>query len=163
MARDHARINLDLWGESCVNDRRVSGVDQPLNTVVADGAGHGLMFSGWINNNGSIDEAAYRAHPLSDPFGTLTASASKSILTAEWHAMLADLRLEDCYFRMMAAHEVGRGCGFNVDFADHKGDFIVWGSARHQVDGFGNAVSPQVGEWIGSRLRAALHRDEVPS
>lgn len=37
------------------------------------------------------------------------------------------------------------------------------GSARHQVDGFGNAVSPQVGEWIGSRLRAALHRDEVPS
>ena len=28
-------------------------------------------------------------------------------------------------------------------------------------DGFGNAVSPQVGTWIGSRLRAVLHRAEV--
>jgi site-specific DNA-cytosine methylase len=58
---------------------------------------------------------------------------------------------------MMAAHEVGRGCGFDVDFPDYSGSFIVWGSARNQVDGFGNAVSPQVGTWIGSRLRAILH------
>lgn len=32
-----------------------------------------------------------------------------------------------------------------------------WGTARDQVDGFGNAVSPQVGTWIGTRLRAVLH------
>jgi hypothetical protein len=62
---------------------------------------------------------------------------------------------------MMGAHEVGRGCGFDVDFAGRKGSFIVWGSARNQVDGFGNAVSPQVGEWIGTRLRAVLHRAEA--
>ena len=37
--------------------------------------------------------------------------------------------------------------------------FIVWGSARNQVDGYGNAVSPQIGEWIGIRLRAALHSE----
>lgn len=31
---------------------------------------------------------------------------------------------------------------------------------RHPlVDGFGNAVSPPVGEWIGSRLRAVLHSE----
>jgi site-specific DNA-cytosine methylase len=35
------------------------------------------------------------------------------------------------------------------------------GSARDQVDGFGNAVSPQVGEWIGGRLRAVLHGREA--
>ncbi|MFJ9635044.1 hypothetical protein ACIRU8_45865 [Streptomyces sp. NPDC101175] len=57
----------------------------------------------------------------------------------------------------MAAHEIGRGCGFDVDFAGHKGTFRVWGSAKNQTDGFGNAVSPQVGTWIGSRLRAVLH------
>jgi len=33
----------------------------------------------------------------------------------------------------------------------------VWGSARDRVDGYGNAVWPQVGWWIGGRLRAVLH------
>ncbi|MDO3645876.1 hypothetical protein [Nocardia mangyaensis] len=39
--------------------------------------------------------------------------------------------------------------------------FAVWESARDQVDGFGNAVSPAVGTWIGQRLRAVLHRAEA--
>jgi hypothetical protein len=82
-------------------------------------------------------------------------------LMAEWRATLRGLPLEECYFRMIKAYEVGRGCGFDVPFADHPGKFIVWGSARHQVDGFGNAVSPQVGTWIGTRLRASLHRAEA--
>jgi site-specific DNA-cytosine methylase len=86
-----------------------------------------------------------------------------SVLTAEWHAMLADLRLEDCYLRMLGAHEIGRGCGFDVNFPDHEGTFICWGSERDQTDGFGNAVSPPVGWWIGDRLRAVLHREQVAS
>lgn len=137
-------------------DRRISGADQPLKTVVADGAGHGLLFSGWYKQNGSqgIETAP---HPMTDPLGTLTSRDTTAVLSAEWQVMLADLQLEDCYFRMMAAHEIGRGCGFDVDFVDHKGTFTVWGSARNQTDGFGNAVSPAVGEWIGARLRAALH------
>jgi site-specific DNA-cytosine methylase len=136
-------------------DRRVSGVDRPLKTVVADNH-MGLLFSGWFKHHGSTGTET-APHPLTDPFGTLTSRDTTSLLTAGWHAALADLSLEDCYFRMMAAHEVGRGCGFDVDFAEHQGTFIVWGSARDQVDGFGNAVSPQVGHWIGNRLRAVLH------
>lgn len=46
-------------------------------------------------------------------------------------------------------------------FPDHKGTFIVWGSARDQVDGFGNAVSPNVGMAIGLRLRAVLDLPEA--
>ncbi len=42
-------------------------------------------------------------------------------------ANLSKLRLEDCYFRMMAVHEIGWGCGFDVDVVDH----VVWGSARN--------------------------------
>lgn len=34
---------------------------------------------------------------------------------------------------------------------------LVWGSERDRVDGYGNAVTPAVGEWIGERLRRALH------
>lgn len=140
-------------------DRRVSGAHQPLKTVVADGASQGLLFSGWFKNNGSRVEQFPNPHPLTDPIGAITAHDTTALLAAQWQHALSELSLEDCYFRMMAAHEVGRGCGFNVDFAGQSGTFIVWGSARKQVDGFGNAVSPAVGEWYGRRLRAALHGD----
>jgi DNA (cytosine-5)-methyltransferase 1 len=136
-------------------DRRVAGVDRPLKTVVADNH-TGLLFSGWYKQNGSTG-AETAAHPVTDPLGTLTSRDTTGLLTAEWREALADLKLEDCYFRMMGAHEIGRGCGFDVDFADYKGSFQVWGAARDQVDGFGNAVSPAVGEWIASRLRRILH------
>jgi site-specific DNA-cytosine methylase len=141
---------------------RTYPVDKPMGTVVGSAITQGLLFSGWYKQNGST-ETATAPHPVTDPLGTLTARDTTALLTAEWHAALADLSIEDCYFRMMAAHEVGRGCGFDVDFAGQQGTFIVWGSARNQVDGFGNAVSPQVGEWIGNRLRAALHSEERAS
>jgi site-specific DNA-cytosine methylase len=149
---------------------------EAMPTVTADQRPGLLTAAGTIKNNGAIDEAKYRAHPVSDPLGTIVASAStQGVLfsgwsepviaspaaLAEWRAALADLALEDLYFRMMAAHEIGRGCGFDVDFAGHKGEFIVWGSARAQTDGFGNAVSPPIGTWAGDRLRAVLHRTEA--
>lgn len=143
---------------------------EAMPTVTSDQIPGLLTAAGTIKNNGAISEARYRAHPVSDPLGTLVGSAaSQSLLfsgwsqpttaqlTAEWGSSLAELPLEDCYFRMMAAHEVGRGCGFDVDFPGYSGTFTVWGSARNQVDGFGNAVSPQVGAWIGARLRAVIH------
>lgn len=119
-------------------------------------ASQDLLFAGWYKQNGPTgNETA--PHPLTDPLGTLTAHDTTALLMAEWQASLADLRLEDCHFRMMKEHEIGRGCGFDVPFLDHKGTFKVWGSARNQTDGFGNAVSPQVGTWIGNRLRAVIH------
>lgn len=135
-------------------------VSDPFGTVVGSATTQGMLFSGWFKQNGSTgNETA--PHPASDPFGTLTSRDTTAMLHADWQARLDELTLEDCYFRMMAAHEVGRGCGFDVDFGAHKGTFIVWGSARNQVDGFGNAVSPQVGTWIGNRLRAILHPHEL--
>lgn len=132
---------------------------EAMPTVTSDQI-PGLLSAGWFKQNGSTgNETA--PHPVLDPFGTFTSKDTTALLTAEWHAALADLSLEDCYFRMMAAHEIGRGCGFDVNFGDYEGSFIVWGKARDQVDGFGNAVSPQVGEWVGLRLRAALHSEPV--
>ncbi|MFD9443446.1 DNA cytosine methyltransferase [Streptomyces sp. NPDC060001] len=116
-----------------------------------------MLFSGWYKQNGTSPNHGTAPHPLTDPLGTITAHDTTALLNARWHASLADLRLEDCYYRMMKDYEIGVGCGFDVDFGNRKGTFIVWGSARDQVDGFGNAVSPQVGTWIGLRLRAVLH------
>lgn len=96
-----------------------------------------------------------------EPMATMTSEQVPGLLTAELAAALADLPVEDCHFRMLGAHEVGRGCGFDTTFPGYEGSFVVWGSARDQCDGFGNAVSPQVGEWIGSRLRAVLHTSEA--
>jgi DNA (cytosine-5)-methyltransferase 1 len=139
---------------------RAHPVSDPLGTVISTSASQALLFSGWYKQNGSgPNETA--PHPLTDPLNTLTGRDTTALLTAEWHAALAELALEDCYFRMLAAHEIGRGCGFDVDFPDHTGDFTVWGSARDQIDGFGNAVSPAVGAWIGGRLRATLHGESV--
>jgi DNA (cytosine-5)-methyltransferase 1 len=136
-------------------------ISDPLGTITSDPQ-QALLFSGWYKQNGSRgDETA--PHPVTDPLGTLTSRDTTALLTAEWRSMLADIKLEDCYFRMMASHEIGRGCGFDVDFGDYNGTFIVWGSAREQVDGYGNAVTPQVGWWIGTRLRQAFHGQEVAS
>ncbi|MFC9898513.1 DNA cytosine methyltransferase [Nocardia sp. NPDC127579] len=96
-----------------------------------------------------------------EPMPTVTSEQIPGLLTAECVAALADLPIEDCFFRMLGPNEVGRGCGFDTTFPGHEGAFIVWGSARAQCDGFGNAVSPSVGTWIGSRLRAVLHAPEA--
>jgi DNA (cytosine-5)-methyltransferase 1 len=141
-------------------DRRVFPVSSPLRTLVASSANQGLLFSGWYKQNGSASEAT-APHPMSDPLGTLTARDTTALLMAEWRATLAGVALEDCYFRMLGANEVGRGCGFDVDFPGYEGSFKVWGSARDQTDGFGNAVTPAVGEWISSRLRTVLHAEEA--
>lgn len=134
---------------------RAHPVDDPLGTVVGSAASQALLFSGWYKQNGSQGDAT-APHPVTEPLGTLTSRDTTAILLAEWRATLAELKLEDCYFRMMKSHEIGRGCGFDVAFGTHEGSFKVWGSARNQVDGFGNAVSPQVGEWIAGRLRGVL-------
>lgn len=138
---------------------RAHPVSDPLGAVTAEPT-QALLFSGWYKQNGSTGTET-APHPVADPFGTLTSRDTTAILTAEWREALRDLALEDCYFRMMYDHEIGRGCGFDVDFADYQGTFQVWGPARDRVDGYGNAVSPQVGCWIGGRLRAVLHNEEV--
>ncbi|GAB3251747.1 DNA cytosine methyltransferase [Kineosporia babensis] len=80
---------------------------------------------------------------------------------AEWRRMLADMPIEDCYLRMLNSNEIGRGCGFDVTWSGKEGKFVVWGSERDRVDGYGNAVSPPVGTWIGSRIRPILHGQEA--
>lgn len=134
-----------------------AGPGDAMPTVTSDQIPGLLAAAGWFKQNGTSPDHGTAPHPLTDPLGTLTAHDTTALLMAQWRASLAELPLEDCYFRMMKASEVGLGCGFDADRPGRPGTFKVWGSARHQVDGYGNAVSPQVGTWIGERLRAVLH------
>jgi hypothetical protein len=83
--------------------------------------------------------------------------APGSLGWSQWVEMLTSMRVEDLRFRMLFKHEVGRACGFDPDFPDRPGEFKVWGSTKAQIDGYGNAVTPGVGQWIGLRLRDCLH------
>ncbi len=139
---------------------RTYPLDQPLGTVVGSAVTQGLLFSGWHKQKSSRG-AESAPHPLLDPFGTLADQDSAALINSAWLAALEGVTLEDCFFRMLFPHEIGRGCGFDVTFGTYQGSFKVWGSARRQVDGFGNAVSPPVGTWIGMRLRAALHGEPL--
>lgn len=134
---------------------RAHPVSEPLGTVTSN-PGQSVLFSGWYKQNGSTGSET-APHPVTDPFGTITSRDTTGLLTAEWLETLATLSLEDCYFRMMKDSEIGRGCGFDVDWAGQKGTFKVWGKPRDRVDGYGNAVSPPVGYWVTSRMRAVLH------
>jgi site-specific DNA-cytosine methylase len=130
-------------------------LDRPLSTVVGSAVTQGVLFSGWQEPQGKA--LGPDLQPVLDPYGVRVGGEFAEFSAAEWREALADLALDDCFFRMLGSHEIGRGCGFDVPFGDHPGTFVVWGSSRAQTDGFGNAVSPAVGEWIGSRLHAALH------
>jgi DNA (cytosine-5)-methyltransferase 1 len=48
---------------------------EAMPTVTSDQIPGLLTAAGTIKNNGSIDEAGYRAHPVSDPLGTVVGSA----------------------------------------------------------------------------------------
>lgn len=140
---------------------RAHPLSDPLGAVTATAVTQAVLFSGWYKQNGSTaTETA--PHPLSDPLGTLTGRDTTAVLSAEWvgewREAMANLKRDDCYYKMLGPHEVGWGCGFDVSFPGYgyEGSFRVWGSAAAQVDGYGNAVSPPVGEWIGTRLRAVL-------
>ncbi|MDT0608802.1 DNA cytosine methyltransferase [Streptomyces lancefieldiae] len=129
---------------------------EPMSTFTSDQIPGLLTAAGWFKQNGSTGTET-AAHPVTDPLGTITARDTTALVTADWGPALSELPIEECFYRMMAAHEIGRGCGFDVNFGAYRGTFKVWGTARNQVDGFGNAVSPQVGAWIGARLRAVIH------
>lgn len=129
---------------------------EPMSTFTSDQIPGLLTAAGWFKQNGSTGTET-AAHPVTDPLGTITARDTTALVTADWGPALSELPFEECFYRMMAAHEIGRGCGFDVNFGAYRGTFKVWGTARNQVDGFGNAVSPQVGAWIGARLRAVIH------
>lgn len=119
---------------------------EPMCTFTSDQI-PGVLAAAIFKQNGGPNDTA--PHPLSDPLGTTTSVDSTGLAIADWHRMLDGLTPEECYYRMMFPHEVQAGCGFDQSF-------IVWGSARDQIDGYGNAVSPSVGMWLSLRLKEIL-------
>lgn len=102
-------------------------LDRPLGTVVGSAITQGCCSPAGPSSTARPGRRPHRTRCWI-PSGAITARDTTALISAQWQAALADLALEDCYFRMMFAHEIGRGCGFDVDFGPgHKGTWIVWG------------------------------------
>lgn len=59
------------------------------------------------------------------------------------------IAVEDCYFRMLEPHEIGRGMAF-------PDAYVVVGNKRERVRQYGKAVTPPVPHWIVGRIVESL-------
>lgn len=104
-----------------------------------------LMFVGQGNRRAIVSQEAF----LSYYYGTHNASGinepANAFSTKHHHALVQNVgngvAIEDLYFRMVKAKEVGRGMAFREDYK-------VLGNERDQVKQYGNAVTPPVMEMI---------------
>lgn len=78
--------------------------------------------------------------------------AMRTVTVLDRHAVVQageEPAVEDCYFRMLAAHEVGRAMAF-------RDGYVVMGNARDRVKQYGNAVCPPVMLELVRRAIASL-------
>lgn len=82
-----------------------------------------------------------RALPVTQPIGTLT--------THDRYGLATGVTLDDCTFRMLEPHEVGKAMGF-------PDSYHVEGTKKDRVRLYGNAVTPPVAEFLLGRVVDAL-------
>ncbi len=148
------------------------GLDEPLTTLVASASQHGLITPPFIlahyNNAGlkTVDESmpaltqvnhhslvqppfmvefrgGMDARLLSEPMSTVTAGVISHGLVSP------ELMLPECRFRMLEPHELKLGMSFTDAY-------VVLGNKRDQVKQIGNAVCPNVAQWIAERVMESL-------
>ncbi len=86
--------------------------------------------------------------PADEPLRTLTTKGHQSLVTPG-DVEAAEAMVDDCTFRMLQPHEIGAGMAFPLDY-------IVKGSKRDQVKGYGNAVTPPAARDLVGALAESL-------
>lgn len=141
---------------------------EPLTTVVADGANHGLVapFIAELRGGGS------KHRSVADPLATVTASgnhhglvtyygngavqpaaeALPTCTTVERHALLTKpaVNLDDVLFRMLEPSEIKGAMDFPADYR-------ILGNRREQVRQAGNAVTPPAARDLVGVVAESLH------
>ena len=73
-----------------------------------------------------------------------------AITTVDRHALVSPEQLiEECGFRMLQPHEIGRGMAFDDGY-------VVMGNNREKVRQYGNAVTPPAMELLLQRCLETL-------
>ncbi|MEC7753825.1 MAG: DNA cytosine methyltransferase [Bacteroidota bacterium] len=122
-----------------------SSIMNPIGSITAGGINHGIVttenwrsFIGYYYGN-SQDSG------MTSPIGAAT--------TKDRHYLVNipedKVKVEDCYYRMVKAHEVKKAMAF-------EDDYIVLGDSREQVKQCGNAVAPPAMRDIMERVIETL-------
>ncbi len=108
-----------------------------------------------MRNNGIRGgHPARHTTPASEHLRTLTAEGPIPSLLTPGDVEAAAAQVDDCLFRMLEPHEVGAGMAFDPEY-------IVLGTRRQQVKGYGNAVTPPAARDLIGAIAAAAHEGEV--
>jgi DNA (cytosine-5)-methyltransferase 1 len=105
----------------------------PVPTVVAGNAGHALLVDYHGEGKTQSVTLPHRTMDTRDRYGLLTPA----------------IDVDDCGFRMLEPHEIGRAMAFDDDY-------IVLGNKRERVRQYGNAVTPPVMALILERAITSL-------
>jgi DNA (cytosine-5)-methyltransferase 1 len=138
----------------------------PVPTIVAGNAGHALL----VRHFTPRGDAAQMTRPVSEPTGTITGADHHSLLipynrtgpaqpvdsphrtmdTRDRYALVeGSVSVEDCGFRMLEPHEIGRAMAF-------PDSYNVLGNKRDRVRQYGNAVTPPIMSTILERAIGSL-------
>lgn len=154
---------------------RPKGMDEPLDTIAASGNHHAMVmgapflmsYYGSNGNHRQLDEAmgtltATERHALVQvPFllgyangdgpAKTAVDTLRTVHTENGQALAQPngVKVEDCYFRMLQPHEIGRGMAFPESY-------VVLGNKREKVRQYGNAVTPVVMKQILERCAATF-------
>jgi DNA (cytosine-5)-methyltransferase 1 len=91
----------------------------------------------------------YRVKPDTEPLATFAAQGNHQGVVTPGDVEAAEAMVDDCTFRMLQPHEIGKGMAF-------PDDYIVKGSKRDQVKGYGNAVTPPAARDLVGALAESL-------
>ncbi|MDP9403194.1 MAG: DNA cytosine methyltransferase [Actinomycetota bacterium] len=156
---------------------RAHGIDGPFGAVTAaDSQALVTAPSVYVKGYGDGSDPSM-AHDMAEPLGALTAQDHHAVVNMPFtvayyghgqerraDAPIGALtshdrygvaqpddtaRLEDCRFRMLEPHELGRAMAF-------PDDYKVSGNKRQRVRQYGNAVTPPVTAMLTARVAAAL-------
>lgn len=118
-------------------------IDEPHGTFTTHDK-FGLV----MRNNGSKGDGAEMSTPTDEALRTLTTKGHQSLITPG-DLEAAEAMVEDCTFRMLQPPEIGRGMAFPLEY-------LVKGSKRDQVKGYGNAVTPPAARDLVGALAESL-------
>lgn len=103
-----------------------------------------LTTQAWQSFMASYYNGSNCVQHFTDPAGTVTTNDRAALVNFQAP------RIEDCYYRMLKAHEVKLAMAFDPDY-------IVLGSSRWQVKQLGNAVTPPAMEWLVGQVIESLN------
>lgn len=116
----------------------------PLTTIMTQPK-HGLIIpEKWRSFLASYYKTP-QAACVTEPMNTVTTRDRHQLITS----FDQDVRIEDCYFRMLKPQEVKLGMAFDPEY-------IVLGDGKAQVRQLGNAVTPPVMEFLVDRVIGSL-------